>query len=185
HENIKRVPLHHIDQGDTFVMMREKLHMTEMDIAATVGKSVAYVSQHISLVSQDPNIVMAVRDNSISFSQARSLLTVTNKSQRNHFLFLCQNSGATIETLEGWIKDWKNSLILNPPPAASEESVSYPQDRPYDFRLCQACGKATEITRIRQVFYCPECDLALKKAISEENLKNISNNSPPDAQELP
>ncbi|MQY80237.1 MAG: ParB/RepB/Spo0J family partition protein, partial [Bacteroidetes bacterium] len=46
HENIKRVPLDHIDQGNTFVMMRDRFSMTETDIALSFGKSVAYISQH-------------------------------------------------------------------------------------------------------------------------------------------
>ncbi|GAI64761.1 unnamed protein product [marine sediment metagenome] len=181
HENIKRVPLDHIDQGNTFVMMREEFSMTEQDIASLVGKSLSYVSQHISLVSQDEELIRAVREKKISFSQARLLMTVPDKSKRRGWLFTCQNSGATSETLEVWIRDWKNSLITNPPPADSGESVSYVSQTLQYLRSCQACDKPTEINHIRQLILCLPCYTAIFNAILDEKSKVSQNNTPPDA----
>ncbi|MBA7522553.1 Nucleoid occlusion protein [subsurface metagenome] len=183
HENIKRVPLDHIDQGNTFVMMREKFSLTEEQISSIVGKSTAYISQHISLVSQDEELIKAVRNNNLSFSQARELMKVTDKSERRRLRLYCENEGATVEVLKKWIQDYKNSLLVNPPTSDSGDSVSYIPDRPQDWRSCQACGKATEIIHIRQVFYCPECDSAIKQAILDEKLQNTPKNIDRDAQD--
>ena len=175
HENIKRIPLDHVDQGNTFVMMRDKFLMTESDISAIVGKSIPYISQHISLVSHDEQLIKSVREKKISFSQARELMKVDDKAERRRLLLYCQNDGATVEVLKNWIKDWKNSILLKSPLSQSPESVPYHQDRPQDWRSCQACGKATNISDIRQVFYCPPCESAIKQAILEEKSKNIEN----------
>jgi len=181
HENIKRIPLDHIDQGNTFVMMRDKFLMTENDISAIVGKSIAYISQHISLVSHDEELIIAVREKRISFSQARELMKVDDRPERRRLLLYCQNEGATVEVLKNWIKDYKNSKLLESPVSDSGDSTPYHQERVQDWRTCQACGKATNISDIRQLFLCPPCESALKQAFSEEKSKNIENNKPLDA----
>ncbi len=56
HENVKRINLDHVDQGNTFIMLRDKFGMTEDAISASVGKSTPYVSQHISLITQDSEL---------------------------------------------------------------------------------------------------------------------------------
>lgn len=181
HENIKRIPLDHVDQGNTFVMMRDKFLMTENDISAIVGKSIAYISQHISLVSHDEELIRAVRDKRISFSQARELMKVDDRSERHRLLRFCENEGATVEVLKNWIKDYKNSKLLKSPVSDSGESTSYIQERPQDWRTCQACLKATNISDIRQLFLCPPCESALKIAFSEQKSEILDNNKPPDA----
>ncbi|MQY78100.1 MAG: ParB/RepB/Spo0J family partition protein [Bacteroidetes bacterium] len=185
HENIKRVPLDHIDQGNTFVMLRDNFSMTEDAISSIVGKSVAYVSQHISLVSQDEDLIRAVREERVSFSQARELMKVKDKSERRRFQNYCENEGATVEVLKQWIQNYKNTLLQKPTTTDSDNTTSYIPDRPQDFRLCQACGKATEIMHIRQLFLCPPCETALKLAISEVKPEPIQNNTVRDAQEQP
>ncbi|GAJ06655.1 unnamed protein product, partial [marine sediment metagenome] len=37
HENLKRVNLDHVDQGNTFIMLQEKFNMTEEGISQIVG----------------------------------------------------------------------------------------------------------------------------------------------------
>lgn len=181
HENLKRLSLNHIDQGNTFVMLREKHSMTEEGISKIVGKSQGYVSQHIALVSQDGELVSAVRDNRITFSQARELMTVKDKRYRQYLLKTCEDGGLTTELMRVWIKDHENGLLLNPPPSDSDESNSPLPETPQYLRACQACCNPTEIKDIRQLILCYPCHKTLKNAIDDENLKNTQNNIPPDA----
>ncbi|GAI85148.1 unnamed protein product, partial [marine sediment metagenome] len=113
HENVKRIPLNHVDQGHTFLMMQETFKMTEKDIAESSGKSIAYVSQHISLVRYGKELTNAVKEGSITFSQARELMRVDDPSKRNHFLSLCQNSGSTVLVLKGWIDEYLMTLEIS------------------------------------------------------------------------
>ena len=177
HENIKRIPLDHIDQGNTFVMMREKFSMTEQSISDVVGKSIAYISQHITLVSQDDELIQSVRDNKISFSQARELMTVDDKTERRRLQHYCENEGATVDVLKTWIRNYKNSLITTPLVSDSEPLPSDHSEPQKFWRSCEACDKPVEIQHIRQVFYCPPCYLAIKTAISEEKAKISKNNT--------
>ncbi len=174
HENIKRIPLDHIDQGNTFVMMQETFKMSESVIADHACKSISYVSQHISLVRQDNELTLAVKEKRISFSQARELMRVDDPAERRRLLLFCQHNGASISVLKGWVQDH----LRDSTPAPAAESVNTPpptfDNNPHVSRFCQACDKSIDISVIRQVFFCPDCDNAIKHAISSEKLNKQS-----------
>ncbi len=176
HENIKRTNLDHIAQGHTFVMMMEKFNMTEDEISNSVGKSIGYISQRITLVRLNNELTRAVEDGSISFSQARELSRVDDKSERLRLLSFCRDNGATIQVLQGWIQDYKRSSAALPAPESNSPDESYSYENPHISRFCEACRKSVEIDKIRQVYYCPDCYTAIKNAISDE-AQNIKHNS--------
>jgi ParB family chromosome partitioning protein len=172
HENVKRINLDHVDQGHTFIMLREKFGMTEDAISASVGKSTPYVSQHISLITQDSELAAAVKEGLLTFSQARELLTVKNKSQRRHFQKYCENGGATIDVLKNWIKEYHYQQPDDNPPDSDNTPPNFLHETPKEYRSCEACDKPVEIGDIRQVLYCPACHKAIKDAIFEEKHSN-------------
>ncbi|MBA7667030.1 Nucleoid occlusion protein [subsurface metagenome] len=171
HENIKRVDLDHIDQGQTFIMMQSRFGMTEEAISKSSGKSIAYVSQHISLVNQYPDLSNAVKQRTLSFSQARELFQVKDKHTRNQLMLYCQRDGATIEVLKSWIKEHNEQLSSTTPIKESDNHQEFKYIPVKDFRICEACGAEVLLGQIRQVFYCPPCHNALKQAIDEEKSK--------------
>lgn len=177
HENIKRIPLDHIDQGQTFIMMIETFSMTEQAVADSVGRSVGYVSQHISLVRINNELTEAVKDGSISFSQARELMRLDDATERKRLLLYCKNDGATVQVLQRWVQDSLRSNSVIPPVSNPEPSQHYDYNDAQVSRNCEACGKSVDINIIRQVFYCPECYNAIKSAISEEISKNSPNST--------
>lgn len=168
HENIKRIPLDHIDQGETFIMMQDTFSMTEQNIADSVGKSIAYVSQHISLARLGDELTQSVKDGEISFSQGRILMQVKDKTQRLNFLMFCKNDGATVQVLSRWVQDYlrKPSNVSSSEPAAEEPRYEYHD--PYITRPCDACDIQVEIKDLHNVLYCPQCHNAIKSAILSE-----------------
>lgn len=185
HENIKRVPLDHVDQGHTFVMMMDAFNMSERSIAECVGKSAGYVSQHVSLVKFGHELSQSVKQGEISFSQSRELMRIDDTSERKRLLNYCKNEGATIDVLRRWVQEF---LTSSPAPELPEESTPEQipiHNDPHISRFCEACNNSVEISQIRQVFYCSTCHLAIKTAISEEKAQ-LSSKSPeetsPEAQ---
>lgn len=168
HENLKRVDLDHVDQGHTFIMMKSKFNMTEDAISKIVGKSISYISNHINLVTQDKELTAAVKNGSLSFSHARELLQVPDISTRRQFQSYCENEGATITVLRTWIREDKNSQVLNPSNDSqiSEHTSQYPST--YQGHKCEACSLPIPAGEIRQLILCTPCHHALKNAISEE-----------------
>lgn len=177
HENVKRIPLDHVDQGHTFIMMMETFDMTEKDISESVGKSIAYISQHISLVRLGNELTQAVKDKLISFSQARELMRVDDPVERNRLLRYCQEDGATIKVLQQWVQEYFSNISKSPP---SEQEIHTPKSDLVDIhvsRPCEACEKLTEISKIYSLLLCKHCHDTIKEAISQEK-KDISSESP-------
>jgi len=177
HENVKRIPLDHVDQGLTFLNMIETFGMSEKDISECSGKSVSYVSQHISLIRQSNELTSSVKDGSITFSQARELMRINDPSERKRLLIYCQQNGATVQVLQRWVQESISFLSLSTPAEDTPDDPSQDHNDPHIARLCEACGKSVEISKIRQVFYCPLCYHSIKNAISEEK-NRLSPNTP-------
>jgi len=185
HENIKRIPLDHIDQATTFMMMMKEYHMTEQNVADSFGKSVAYISQHISLVRLGGVLSEEVKNGSISFSQARELMRVDDTLERNRLMLFCKNDGASVQVLHSWVQEYLRKPIPEP---QSDDSLlnEIPHSDPSEiFRSCEACSKKVKITEIRQVFYCPECNIAIKTAISEERQKPLPDSTDKTSEHPP
>ncbi len=178
HENVKRIPLDHVDQGHTFIMMMRTFDMTEKSISESVGKSIAYISQHISLVLLDNELTEAVKNKSISFSQARELMRVKDHVERNRFLSYCMNDGATVQVLQKWVQDYLRTGSVSPSQEFPSREYSYGSETPHTTRNCEACDNPVEISQIRQVFYCPTCHQAIKDALFEEKQRNLANLPP-------
>ena len=172
HENIKRIPLDHIDQGATFIMMQETFKMSEATIAEHVDKSIAYVSQHISLVRLDNELTISVKEKRITFSQARELMRVDDPAERHRLLLYCQHNGATVSVLHGWVQDYLRQPLPTPSPVPVDSDPPTDHNVPHISRFCDACEKSVRIEAIRQVHYCPDCDAAIRNAIAAEKVNN-------------
>lgn len=174
HENIKRVPLDHVDQGLSFLMMIDKFSLTQEDISKIIGKSISYISNHIALVTQDDVLSTAVKNNTISFSQARELLNVKEIATRRQLQKYCEKDGATIQVLRSWIKEHNDQLITQPKTETSSNDITYHYTKPSYSKPCEACHKSISISDIRQIILCPTCCQAIKDAILAESSKSDS-----------
>lgn len=177
HENLKRIDLDHVDQGNTFIMMKTKFDMTEEAISDIVGKSISYISNHINLVTQDKVLTDAVKNGTLSFSHARELLQVPDIPTRRQFQAYCENEGATITVLRQWIREDKNSHITNPPVSSESTEQIHQYPTTYEGHTCQACTKSIPAGEIRQLILCTPCHHALITAISEEKPQPPPKNS--------
>ncbi|MBA7484974.1 Nucleoid occlusion protein [subsurface metagenome] len=174
HENIKRVDLDHVDQGHTFQMMIETFGMTEQQVADSIGRSIGYVSQHISLILFENDLSRAVKEKRISFSQARELMRIDDPLERSRLMNYCEQDGASVQVLKRWVQDHLRNSSPTPVQNDSTPEQTYNYNNPDISRKCEACDKSVEINLIRQVFYCPDCHHSIKQAINEEKQKNTS-----------
>lgn len=168
HENIKRLPLSHIDQGVTFAHLSKEYNMTESQIATLVGKSIAYVSQHLSLIHSDETIVAAVHDGRINFSVARELQLCKDADERNRFLKIVETSGATQYVVRNWVQESNRetesvSGSPQPPPVPGR-----PVEHSNPMYPCAACEVPTDILEIVTTRLCPQCHHLIFNAIDKE-----------------
>ncbi|HDY88353.1 MAG TPA: hypothetical protein ENH82_09620, partial [bacterium] len=148
HENLKRLPLSHIDQATSFVRLREKYNLTEKQVAHIVGKSISHISQHITILKSGSAILDALSKNSITFSVARELSHIKNDQYRNRYLEYAITSGASLKTIESWVKELKQEpLDEQPTPALTALPSSPGNNEPptCDCELCESTVKTSTI----------------------------------------
>lgn len=167
HENIHQLPLSHVDQASHFCYMRDHLHMTETEISRLVGKSVPYISQHLSLLESSQDIINAVQHGSISFSVARELVQVDLLEEQNRLLRIAMDNGATAEVVHTWVREANRQTA---PPGTGP--VYIPDDGPPRFSEnptfpCQSCENQTPIGKLQIIRMCPECFYSFKTALEE------------------
>jgi len=166
HENMHRLDLSHVDQGNTFQYLKNTFSMSESDIAILVNKSVPYISQHLSLINSDPAILKAVGEESITFSAARELYQVNDPHERKRLLRIVQENGATVPVIKSWVHE------ANRIPQGSDSAPVYEipgTQPPYSGDPtfpCESCDQVYRIGDMNIVRLCPSCAFSFKKAIS-------------------
>ncbi len=171
HENIKRLPLSHVDQAYTFAHLQKKYEMTEQQIATLVGKSIAYVSQHLCLLQCDEILVQAVQDNRINFSVARELMQCKDADERNRLQNIVEVHGASTEIVHNWVQEANRETehINDPDNAPIQRKL--PDAPPIPMYPCNACEVPTEILELRVVRLCKECNHLIFSDIEHEKQK--------------
>jgi len=161
HENIHRLDLNHVEQGFNFARLMTEFKLTENEISKLVGKSISYISQHISLISSGENIIKAVQCNEISFSVARELMQVKNKDDRTHLLGFAVKGGASVQTVKEWVSSTNQERDRSPldKPSTINE-INYVRQSLPTFK-CQACEHSHVIKEMVVRRLCPECDFII------------------------
>jgi len=168
HENLKRLPLSHVDQAYTFAYLIKEYKMTELQIATLVGKSISYVSQHLSLLASDPTLVAAVHDGRLNFSVARELVKCKDPDERLRLAEIIEKNGASSQVVQDWVRDSNRETDLQNneiPKTFSQNENLQPQIPMYP---CRACEVPTSIVDLVTVRFCPECNRVILNDIDHE-----------------
>jgi len=179
HENLHRLPLGHIEQGFCFLHLLENFNMSELQISVLVGKSVPYVSQHLTLIRADSALVKDVNDGRISFSVARELIRCNHSEDLDYLREWAGRDGTSVDVVRSWVDEANNRRDADPPAERTEPPsfIAPPQDIPTF--VCQACDFSRPIRELVPVRFCTTCHAAIIGAIREERLKNTPETTVP------
>ncbi len=157
HENIKRLPLSHIDQAYTFAFLIKTYNMTETQVATVINKSIAYVSQHLSLLQSDETLIEAVHQGRLNFSQARELMHCKDADERKRLSRICEENGATSTLVKNWVHEANRETdLINHDHDVTKQT--YPiADAPVPHYPCAVCNTPTKFDEIRVVRMCHGC----------------------------
>lgn len=157
HENIKRLPLSHIDQAYTFAHLIHKYKMTEQQIATLVKKSIAYVSQHLSLLQSDDTLIQAVHDGRINFSVARELMQCKDPDERQRLGQIIEEHGATSMVVQTWVRDSNRETASLNDQSQPDPHTSHPSETPVLMYPCAICKKPVPTIEIKTIRCCEGC----------------------------
>lgn len=176
HENIKRDDLGHIDQAYLFCHLIEKYKMTEEKVANLIGKSVPYVSQHLTLIRANDKLIAGVQDETITFSISRELVRVKDIDERNRLQEQIVDHGASLAVVKSWVNESnRETLTSNPAGGSYEPTVDSPPSYKTTYP-CQACERHTDVSELKIARLCPECFYQIFNAIREQQVEMTSEN---------
>lgn len=77
-ENLQRHDLNPVEESEAIKRLQEEFHLTQEQIANSIGKSRSYVANMLRLTSLSQNIKNLIRQNKISAGHARAIITSDN-----------------------------------------------------------------------------------------------------------
>jgi len=170
HENIKRLPLSHVDQAYTFAHLRKKFDMTEKQMSVLCGKSISYISQHLTLLSTDDLLVAAVHDGRINFSVARELMYCKDSDERERLMNVVIKNGATGAVVQNWVRESNRETDIVKKGEPSPNQYTLPDTPQVPMYPCHACEQPIEIPEMKIVRLCPHCHFAIFSEIEKEKM---------------
>ena len=123
-ENLKREDLNAIEIGLSYQRLMEECELTQEKVAERMGVDRSAVSNHIRLLKLPPSIVAAVRDGSISYGHARSIITVDTVEKQLYLFKEIVEKGLSVRQTESLVKTLK-------PRDAGKKKTARPGNAPY------------------------------------------------------
>lgn len=171
HENIKRLPLSHVDQAYTFAHLIKEYNLTEQKIADLVGKSIAYISQHLSLLTCDKNILASVHGGQINFSVARELIQCKDPDERDRLQNIVEDNGATASVVRTWVQESNKETDSQPPPKDKGITTTPVLQPDIPMYPCVACSTPVVVQELKIVRLCSDCHHLIFSSIEREKMK--------------
>ncbi|MGO4961853.1 ParB/RepB/Spo0J family partition protein [Jeotgalibaca porci] len=104
-ENLQREDLSPLEEADAYQTMMTKLKMTQADVAARLGKSRPYVTNHLRLLTLPDDVKALLRNGDLSMGQARTLLGLKNQTQISELAKRVVAEGMTVRQLEALVQE--------------------------------------------------------------------------------
>ncbi|WP_373755045.1 ParB/RepB/Spo0J family partition protein [Jeotgalibaca porci] len=144
-ENLQREDLSPLEEADAYQTMMTKLKMTQADVAARLGKSRPYVTNHLRLLTLPDDVKTLLRNGDLSMGQARTLLGLKNQTQISELAKRVVAEGMTVRQLEALVQE------LTEPSQRKEKKKRNKLKKPSyliesEERLMDRFGTAVQIT---------------------------------------
>ena len=123
-ENLQRENLNAVEIGLSYKRMMEELNYTQEQVAERMGKERSTVTNYIRLLKLPPDILMAVRNGSLSMGHARALINIDTIDKQLYVFNEVTSKSLSVRQTEELVRKLykdkpsvKPSAINNLPPA--------------------------------------------------------------------
>jgi len=122
-ENLQRENLNAVEIGLSYKRMMEELNYTQEQVAERMGKERSTVTNYIRLLKLPPDILMAVRNGSLSMGHARALINIDTVDKQLYVFNEVKNKNLSVRQTEELVRNLykeptvKPATINNLPPA--------------------------------------------------------------------
>ena len=112
-ENIQRVDLSAIEEGEGYAMLSGKYNLTHKEIALKISKSRSEISNKMRLLNLPPIIKDSIRNKTLTYGHARSLITLRKSSNIIQLYYHIINKKLSVRQTEKLAKQYQNKKKRN------------------------------------------------------------------------
>jgi len=168
-ENDQREDLNPIERAKTYRRLREKFGLSNRQIAQKMGRSPGVVDKYLHLLEIPDEFQEAVARKKISMQVALCLNQIEDPEFKKFYFTSAVENGITIDVADMWVNDWRKSRAGA---AYSDEGgVSVGgvvQESLPIYQACACCLGPEEISKLRSIYVCRECEKQIRGALKKE-----------------
>lgn len=99
-ENLQREDLTPLEEAKAYQTLIDKLHLTQAEVSARIGKSRPYIANYLRLLALPSQTKRYLQDGKLSMGQARTLLGLKHKDQIDRVAAKALRDNLTVRQLE-------------------------------------------------------------------------------------
>lgn len=108
-ENLQREDLTPMEEAEAYQMLMDKLNLTQAQVAERIGKSRPYIANHLRMLTLPESVKGMVNEKKLSMGQARTLLSLEDKSLIEDLAEEVVREGLTVRQLERRVQEINES----------------------------------------------------------------------------
>ena len=110
-ENLQREDLHFFDEAECYAELIDRLHLSQAELAARVGKSQSFISNKLRLLKAAPGVRSIVRRTGLTERQVRALIRLDDGAAQEAAALKMARGGLSIKAseklVEGMLREQK------------------------------------------------------------------------------
>lgn len=157
HENVIREAVSPSDEAEYLAGLKKAYKLTGRALAKLIGRTEAYVSEHLAIVEYPDELQRGLADGSITFSAARELSKIRNKNAQRVYINHALAGGINDRTARQWRHDYEaaeesaTADPLNPPMRDAQPPIGHLTT------TCMVCAGSVDFNATILLRACPDC----------------------------
>ena len=113
-ENLQRENLNAIEIGLSYKRMMDELNYTQEQVAERMGKERSTVTNYVRLLKLPPDILMAVRNGTLSMGHARALINIDTVDKQLYVFNEVKSKGLSVRQTEELVRKLYKEATVKP-----------------------------------------------------------------------
>ncbi|GAW98186.1 ParB/RepB/Spo0J family partition protein [Secundilactobacillus mixtipabuli] len=121
-ENLQREDLTPLEEAEAYEMLMSNLNMTQAQVSSRLGKSRPYIANYLRLLGLPKQVKELLQKKRLSMGQARTLLSLKDRSQMVSLANRAADGKMTVRALEGVVNKMNGQAAAKPKKRIKQKS---------------------------------------------------------------
>ncbi len=122
-ENLQREDLTPLEEAEAYEMLMSNLNLTQAQVSSRLGKSRPYIANYLRLLGLPKQVKELLQKKRLSMGQARTLLSLKDRSQMVSLANRAADGKMTVRALESVVNKMNGQTAAKPRSASSKITI--------------------------------------------------------------